>query len=299
MAKLTMDVKVVRTLVVDGNYLAWRSWHSPGLKRLKTSKGTPSGLFYGVVKTIRALRKRFKVKRTVIAFDGGHSGRRRLLPEYKEHRNSLNRDAAWTSQVEDLKAYFAAKGYVVLYQEGIEADDLISLWSLRWISSFEETKSPIIQPVCIIVSSDTDLLQLVRPGIMMYNVGRNKLYDIDRVEEEYQVHPLDIPAYKALVGDKSDNIPGVQGYGPVKAKRWVRDGCDLKELKSIDREIYKRNYQLVKLPDNLSDLSSVMVIEPLLQELARRPEFPDSKFSQDLLHHYECKSLYADKKRKA
>lgn len=203
-----------RVLIVDGLNTYIRIWSAvPALN----DDGDHVGGVVGFLKSIGALVRQYKPTRCIIVFDGkgGSTRRRKLYPEYKSNRRNkvrLNRFEDFESyddEQESMKRQFARLAEYLHYLpvtlvsiDNIEADDAIAYITTELLNS-----------EVIISSTDRDFLQLITDKVSVWNPVKKKLYDVKRIEEEYEMAPSNYLLYKCFEGDKSDNIEGVKGVG--------------------------------------------------------------------------------------
>ena len=188
---------------------------------LSTSTGLPTGAVKGVVNMLRNLRKENPNAYYVSIFDAkGKNFRHAIYKDYKANRPPMPEDLR--EQLSPLKEICNAMGMPVIEIPKVEADDVIA--SLADLGSK--------QGIPIIISSlDKDLMQLVDdPLIKMMNTMNNQIYDVSGVQEKFGVHPNQIIDYLAIVGDSSDNIPGVPKVGPKTAVKWLGEFKNLKGI---------------------------------------------------------------------
>ncbi len=204
-------------LLVDGFNLAYRCYFA--MPELTRADGLPTGAVHGWVKSLWKLADQEKPAATLVFFDlGGAQDRLALLPEYKAQREEM--PAALVQQLPYLKAVTRAMGLAGIEKAGVESDDLLASQAVRLAALGNEV---------VIVSSDKDFAQIVgeRVTILLPPPSANpklgwRRLDAPGVAEKFGVPPPQIPDYLALVGDASDNIPGVEGVGPKTAARWLR-----------------------------------------------------------------------------
>lgn len=173
----------------------------------------------GFLKSIGLAIRTFRPTRVVIAFDGkgGSARRRKLFPEYKDNRKSMQRlnrtynfkdreaeAQAMRKQLSILIEALKCLPIIVLAPQNVEADDVIA-----YIAQIIEEKGG----KSIIMSTDKDFLQTVNESVDVWNPIKKKMYHVDSVLEEYGIHPNNFAIFRAMDGDKSDNIPGVRGVG--------------------------------------------------------------------------------------
>jgi DNA polymerase-1 len=198
-------------LLVDGSSYLYRAFHA--LPDMRNTHGEPTGAVYGVLSMLRRLRNDYKADRLACVFDAkGPSFRVDLYPEYKANRPPMDEDMR--AQIEPLHACVEAEGWPVLCVEGIEADDAIGTLARQ----AEEQGFDVI-----ISTGDKDFAQLVSPRITLVNTMSNEVLDEAGVEAKFGVPPARIVDYLALVGDTSDNVPGVHKCGPKTAVKWLTE----------------------------------------------------------------------------
>jgi DNA polymerase I len=254
--------------VVDISGYVFRAYHA--LPPLQSPQGEPTHAVLGVTTMLQKLIEDQRPALLVIAMDSkSRSFRHELFNDYKATRQVAPPDLG--QQVARLREIIDALAIPVLHQEGIEADDLIA--SLAHRARAEG------HPV-VIVSADKDLLQLVGGDIVMYDTGRQLVYGPSETEAKLGVPPGLVRDYLALVGDTSDNIPGVPSVGPKTAAQLLTQfgsldgiyaGLDqltkkaLREKLELHREKAYLSQQLVTLKDNLDlgiDISALARQEP-------------------------------------
>lgn len=208
---------MARHLLLDGYNLAFRSFYA--IRELTRSDGFPTNALHGWIRTLWYLEDNEKADRMVAFFDlGGSTERQALMAQYKANRTEM--PEALATQIPYIKAITQAMGHPVIEEEGIEADDLIAGVALDLAANGEEP---------VIVSADKDLGQVVGGPVRQLlpaptanpKLGWHYL-DAAGVEEKFGVPPARVPDYLALVGDASDNIPGIPGVGPRTAARWIK-----------------------------------------------------------------------------
>ena len=195
----------IPVILVDGSSYLYRAFHA--LPPLTNSKGNPTGAVKGVINMMRRLQKDYPESTLVVVFDAkGKTFRDDIYSEYKANRPSMPDELR--SQIEPIHNIIQAMGLPMLVIEGVEADDVIGTLAL------EATAAE--QPV-IISTGDKDIAQMVNEHITLVNTMTNTLLDREGVIEKFGIPPELIIDYLALLGDKSDNIPGVPGVGEKTA----------------------------------------------------------------------------------
>lgn len=192
-------------VLVDGSSYLYRAFHA--LPPLTTSKGLPTGAVKGVLNMLKSLRKQYPDSPFAVVFDAkGGTFRDDLYAEYKANRPSMPDDMR--VQIEPLHASVIALGFPLLCVDGVEADDVIG--------TLARSSAAADRPV-VISTGDKDMAQLVDGHITLVNTMTGSAMDVAGVKEKFGVAPEQIIDYLALMGDSSDNIPGVPGIGPKTA----------------------------------------------------------------------------------
>ena len=196
-------------ILVDGSSYFYRAFHA--LPPLNNSKGQPTGAIYGVINMIKRLIKDYQPTHMAIVFDAkGKTFRDEWYPDYKAHRPPMPDDLR--SQFDPLMAFLKAMGLPLLSVEGVEADDVIGTLARE----AGNQGFPVI-----ISTGDKDMAQLVNEHVTLINTMTNQLLDEAGVKNKFGVTPAQIIDYLTLVGDTSDNVPGVTKCGPKTAVKWL------------------------------------------------------------------------------
>ncbi|MCX7599534.1 MAG: DNA polymerase I [Armatimonadetes bacterium] len=209
-------------LAVDGNSLLFRAFHA--LPSLTTTTGQPTGALLGFAEMLLNLLEQEKPDAAVVVFDArGPTFRHEQYPQYKANRPPTPPELA--QQVELAHQLVGAFGMKTLEVPGVEADDVIATLARRAAAEGWQV---------LAVSGDRDLVQIVGPQVRLLATVRGftdtRLYDEDRVREEFSVEPRRVAELKGLGGDSSDNIPGVPGIGPKTARKLLQQYGSLDEL---------------------------------------------------------------------
>ncbi|RZU99554.1 DNA polymerase I [Spiribacter vilamensis] len=198
-----------RLLLVDGSSYLYRAYHA--LPPLTNTSGEPTGAIYGVLSMLRRLIEDYRPVHMGVVFDApGKTFRDELFAEYKANRPPMPDDLA--AQLEPLKAVVRAMGLPLIEVGGVEADDVIGTLAVRGRAD---------GLTLLISTGDKDMAQLVNGGVTLLNTMSNTTLDRDGVIGKFGVPPEQIIDYLALVGDTSDNIPGVPKVGPKTAAKWL------------------------------------------------------------------------------
>ena len=214
-----MNTPAKKIFLIDGSSYLYRAFHA--MPPLTTSTGLPTGAVKGVTNMLRNLRKENPDAYYLSIFDAkGKNFRHDLYKDYKANRPPMPEELR--EQLSPLKEICNAMGMPVIEIPKVEADDVIA--------TLAEIGARQGMPI-VISSLDKDLMQLVEdPLIKMMNTMNNQVYDVAGVEGKFGVHPNQIIDYLALVGDTSDNVPGVPKVGPKTAVKWL---SEFKTIKGI------------------------------------------------------------------
>nr|ELR5258725.1 DNA polymerase I [Providencia rettgeri] len=192
-------------ILVDGSSYLYRAYHA--FPPLTNSAGEPTGAMYGVINMLRSLVMQYKPSHVAVVFDAkGKTFRDELFESYKSHRPPMPDDLR--AQIEPLHSMVEAMGLPLLVVSGVEADDVIGTLACE----ASRNGTPVL-----ISTGDKDMAQLVEPNITLINTMNNTILGPDEVQEKYGVPPELIIDFLALMGDSSDNIPGVPGVGEKTA----------------------------------------------------------------------------------
>jgi len=198
-----------RLLLVDGSSYLYRAFHA--LPPLSSSKGEPTGAVLGVLNMLNKLIKEESPQRVAVVFDApGRTFRDDLFEQYKAHRAPMPDDLR--SQLQPLLEAVHALGLPLLRIPGVEADDVIGTLAIQGAAAGFDV---------LISTGDKDMAQLVGERITLVNTMSNSRLDRTGVKTKFDVFPEQIVGYLALVGDSSDNIPGVTGVGSKTAAKWL------------------------------------------------------------------------------
>jgi len=201
--------KQKKLVLVDGSSYLFRAYH--GLPQLTSPRGHPTGAIYGVLNMLRKLLKDEQPDRVAVVFDAkGKTFRNDIYPEYKANRPPMPDELR--VQIEPLHQIIEAQGLPLIVIEGVEADDVIGTMSRQ---ASEQGYQVLIS------TGDKDMAQLVNAKVSLINTMNNHFMDEAAVVEKFQVKAGQIIDYLALMGDSSDNIPGVPKVGPKTAAKWI------------------------------------------------------------------------------
>jgi DNA polymerase-1 len=217
---------VRRLLLVDASSYLFRAFHA--IRELSSPSGQPTNAIYGVVNMLRKLREDYPADYIAAVFDPrGPTFREAIYPDYKAHRDAMPEELA--AQIAPLHETIRALGWPLVVVEGVEADDVIGTLARQadarggW-----ET---------VISTGDKDLTQLVTDRVTWVNTMSNERLDPAGVEAKFGVPPERIVDYLALVGDASDNVPGVDKVGPKTAVKLLQEYGSLDALMARSGEV--------------------------------------------------------------
>lgn len=279
-----------RLLLVDAGSILHPAYHV--LKGFATSRGFPTGAVFGFTRTLLKLLREYPSEYLAVAFDApGKTRRHKRYEEYKAHRPKMADDFA--VQIPYVKAIVEALGIPQFEEPGYEADDLLAALAREARLQGWEV---------LIVTGDKDLLQLVGRGVVVLKPKREMRGDVEALDAEGVRRYLGVPPervrdYLALVGDPTDNVPGVPGVGEKTARRLLEQFGSLPEvLKNADtvspkrvREALRQYQGLAELSYELVKLEEVPLPEDALERC--RPQAPDWDRVRELFEELEFRSL--------
>lgn len=205
-------------ILVDGSSYLYRAYHA--FPPLTNSAGQPTGAMYGVLNMLRSLIMQYEPSHVAVVFDAkGKTFRDELFEAYKSHRPPMPDDLR--EQIAPLHDMVVAMGMPLLSVSGVEADDVIGTLA----------KQAAAEGRAVLISTgDKDMAQLVTPDITLINTMNNTILGPEEVETKYGVPPSLIIDYLALMGDSSDNIPGVPGVGEKTAQALLQGLGNLDDI---------------------------------------------------------------------
>lgn len=219
-----------KLFLIDGYALIYRAFFALISRPLRSGKGENTSAAWGVTNFLLRLREKYRPEYVVWVNDAGDSFRTAAYPEYKSTREKLDDElqADFDTAVERVAQLLAAFRIPLVAVDGYEADDVIGTLAVRAASEGLEA---------VIVSGDKDFYQMIRPGIALLNPGRGGPAGVDEswvtevnASERLGVPPHQVTDYLALVGDSSDNVPGVRGIGEKGAVQLLAEYPDIEAL---------------------------------------------------------------------
>ncbi len=273
-------------ILVDGSSYLFRAYHA--LPSLTNSKNESTGAIVGVVNMLRRLVNDYQPERMAVVFDApGGSFRNQLYTQYKANRAEMPDDLR--TQIEPLHEIVRAMGLPMLIVSGVEADDVIGTLATQASSLGMKT---------LISTGDKDLAQLVDDYVTLINTMNGTLTDVEGVVERFGVKPDQIIDFLALVGDTSDNIPGVPKCGPKTAARWLAQYKTLDELMAHADEIkgkigenLRQSLEQLPLAKELTTIRRDLTLEVGPTDLSLKT--PDTDALEKLYSRIESRRLLA------
>jgi DNA polymerase-1 len=251
-----------KLLLVDGSSYLYRAFHA--LPPLTSSKGEPTGAVLGVLNMLNKLMKEEAPQRVAVVFDApGRTFRDDLFDQYKAHRTPMPDDLR--AQLPPLLEAVAGLGLPLLRVAGVEADDVIGTLAVQGAAGGFDV---------LISTGDKDMAQLVDPRVTLINTMSNTRLDRSGVKAKFDVFPEQIVDYLALVGDSSDNIPGITGVGPKTAAKWLNQYGTLDALIAHAADIsgkigenLRGGLPALELSRKLATIDSALTLEVLPEAL--------------------------------
>ncbi|CNL20047.1 DNA polymerase I [Yersinia enterocolitica] len=281
-------------ILVDGSSYLYRAYHAS--PPLTNGSGEPTGAMYGVLNMLRSLLLQYRPSHVAVVFDAkGKTFRDELFAEYKSHRPPMPDDLR--SQIEPLHQMVKAMGLPLLVVSGVEADDVIGTLA----QEAEKAGHSVL-----ISTGDKDMAQLVTPNITLINTMNNAILGPQEVCEKYGVPPELIIDFLALMGDSSDNIPGVPGVGEKTAQALLQGLGGLDSLfsnldkiptltfrgaKTMSAKL-EQNKDVAYLSYKLATIKTDVELDVTCDELTVSP--PDDEQLHQLFSRYEFKRWLAD-----
>lgn len=273
-----------KIVLVDGSSYLFRAYHA--LPNLTNSQGEPTGAIIGVINMLKKLPAMYDTEYVAVVFDPkGKNFRHEMYPEYKANRKSM--DDELRVQIEPLHEIIQKMGFPLIIHDGVEADDVIGTLAQDLESQGYDV---------VISTGDKDMAQLVTEKVVLYDSMKNVTTDIAKVLEKYQLKPSQIIDYLALMGDASDNIPGVPKVGPKTAVKWLHEYENIEgvianayKVKGKVGESLRDNIDLLRLSYELATIKCDLELNLTIDDLKCKEV--DKQYLADAFTRYEFKSL--------
>ena len=271
-------------VLVDGSSYVYRAFHA--LPPLSNSRGEPTGALLGVLNMLQKFLKDFRPQHIAVVFDApGRTFRDELFTEYKAQRPSMPDDLR--AQVAPLLEIIRAQGLPLLRVTGVEADDVIGTLARRAAAAGQRV---------LISTGDKDMAQLVDGSVTLINTMTNTVLDRAGVKLKFDVYPEQIIDYLALIGDSSDNIPGIEKIGPKTGAKLLQQFGSLDNLIAHVAEVPGKvgeNLRLglatLDLSRRLATIRTDLELPVSLEEL--KPSAPDVARLRELYARFELRAL--------
>ena len=267
-----------KLVLIDGSSYLFRAFHAlPPL----SSNGHQTGAMYGVNNMIRKLMRDERPQRIAVVFDAkGKTFRNEIYEDYKANRPPMPEELA--EQIEPLYEILRAEGLPLVIVDGVEADDVIGTLTRQALEQGYEV---------LISTGDKDMAQLVEPGVTLIDTMNDRIMDLSMVREKFGVGPEQIIDYLALMGDTSDNIPGVPKVGPKTAAKWLRQYGSLDEIiahadefKGKIGENLRQSLHFLPMSRELATIKRDLDLDIDIDQL--KPAKPDTQRLRELFRKY-------------
>ena len=251
-------------ILVDGSSYLYRAYHA--LPPLTNSKNQPTGAIKGVISMIKKILIDHPESPLAVVFDAkGKTFRHDMYSEYKANRPPMPEDLV--QQIEPIHKIISLMGIKLIMIPGVEADDVIGTLA-------EQARQKKLNAV--ISTGDKDMTQLVCENVSVVNTMSGELLDKSGVLKKFGVGPELITDYLALIGDKSDNVPGVDKVGPKTAVKWLNEYSDIQGVKENSESIggkvgenLRSSIEMLDLAHELVKIKTDVELELGIEDLAR------------------------------
>jgi len=274
-----------KLVLIDGSSYLYRAYHATARAGMSNSQGQPTGAVRTIINMIQKLQQDHPAEYFAVIFDAkGKTFRHDMYAEYKANRPPMPDDLR--SQVDYVHKIIHALGIPLVSEPGVEADDVIGTLA----------KQGEAQGMDVLVSTgDKDMAQLVSDKVLLIDTMKNVVYDADGVKEKFGITPEQIIDYLALMGDSSDNIPGVPKCGPKTAVKWLTEYETLDNLLANKEKIggkvgenLRDSIELLDMSKQLTTIHSDLKLDVEIDQLI--VETPDQAALTELYRELEFKS---------
>lgn len=270
-------------ILVDGSSYLFRAFHA--MPPLSNSKGQATGAIFGVINMLGKLIEQYQPEKMAVIFDAkGPTFRHEMYGEYKSHRPPMPEELS--TQIEPIHEIVKALGLPLIVVEGVEADDVMGTLAYQATQAKHDT---------LISTGDKDLAQLVNEHVTLINTMNDTLMTPESVQEKFGVRPDQIIDYLALMGDASDNIPGIPKCGPKTAVKWLNAFGNINNLvenapmiKGKIGENLRNNLEQLELSKQLTTIKLDCDLPINLDDINRQN--PDFEKLKELFSEYELRN---------
>jgi DNA polymerase-1 len=273
--------------LIDGQSYIYRAFYA--VQELSTSRGFPTNAIFGFVNMLQRVREEYTPSHLAVIFDApGKNFRHDLFPTYKVRRLAM--PEALRPQIPRIKDVVRAYRIPAVELEGYEADDIIATLATRWEQQGAEV---------VIVSGDKDLMQLVSEHVTMLDTMKGEHIGVEQVQAKFGVEPARVVEVQGLMGDSTDDIPGIPGVGEKTAIKLINEWHDVENLLNHAAEIpgklgerLNAYADLARVSKALATLRRDVPIEVDLTALAKTE--PDREQLKALFSEFEFRRFLAD-----
>ena len=276
--------------LMDASAFIHRAYHA--IKSLATRDGRPTNAIHGFTSTILKLMREKRPELLAIVYDSRHEKRRHeLYPDYKANRGPM--EPALAPQIDPIREIVDAMGLKAVQVEGLEADDVIAAMCKLAVSEGRQV---------VIVSGDKDFYQLLGPNVSMYDPDPKKksALSLESFRERFSLDPPAFLEVQGLMGDSSDNIPGVPGVGEITAFKLIQEFGTIDNLyQNLDkvssasvREKLARNEASARISKRLAVLGEGLEAPAAIDDLALKA--PDLPALRKILRGFELEKVLSD-----
>ena len=279
-----MDKKEI--YLIDGSAYLHRAFHA--IRNLSTSTGHPTNATFGFTRILLKLLKEKQPEFAVVFFDvKGPTFRHKMYDEYKANRPPMEESMA--IQIPDIKKVVNVLNIALVEKQGFEADDLVGTYAR--LAQEQGYK-------VVMVTGDKDFIQLITEDCILWDPMKDKIIDIAKVKEDFDITPTEFIDMLGLAGDKSDNIPGVPGIGPKTACNLIAEYNSMENVYANIEDLKKKKklYQnLLENKENAFLSKDLVTINRFVEDDIQIDKFkiidPDKEKASALFREYEFKSL--------
>ncbi len=273
--------------LVDGQSYIYRAFYA--VKELATSQGFPTNAIFGFANMLQRLREGYAPSHLAVVFDAkGKNFRHDLYPQYKARRLAM--PETMRPQIPRIKELIRAYRIPTIELAGYEADDILATLVTRWEREGDEV---------VLVSGDKDLMQLVSPYVTMLDTMKDERIGIEQVKRKFGVEPARVVEVQGLMGDATDDIPGIPGVGEKTAIKLINEWHDLENLLAHAAEIpgklgekIREHAELARVSKTLATLHRDVPIHVDLEELSRKD--PDIEQLKALFREFEFRRFLVE-----